>query len=545
MTRQLTKDRKLEHAVRTYEPTGKEDIQVPTDTDLSQDPQTEAEPLVTLSGRYHRLPRRITDDYIVEPKVLGKGCSGEVRLARSRQSSTGLFAVKTFNLQGISPEKREQLETEAEIFLAVDHPHVARLVDVYDSDDELSLVMECLTGGELFARVRKLKRFSEADAAVAAHQMLLAVNYIHSHGVVHRDIKLENFLYDYQGSSNLKLIDFGFSKVVQGDTKMDYCCGSMSYIAPEVITKSYTSQCDLWSLGVVVFVLLFGYMPFAAEKKEALCNIILRGDFEYKEDAWDRISESGQDFVRRLLVVNPKKRMTAQQALKHEWIIQHQRLEPIVDKGVVDALVNFGKASAFRRLCLSLMAWSLTSEEQSKVQDAFLAFDVGHNGAILLWEFKQTLKDKFNFDDQTIQQLFKALDLSRTHQIHYSDFLAAMVSSKIEVQDEHLQQTFRRFDVDGSGYITADGLKQVLGETFCGERIEKLMKEADLEDDGQISYQEWIFYLRYGASSDQSKVKSSFRIMKQKSAENMEVPFLFSTLGGTETRKSRQCCYVQ
>ena len=155
------------------------------------------------------------------------------------------FAVKAFKLRGVSKEKRKELESEAEIFLAMDHPHVAALTDVYESEEQLFLVMECMQGGELFDRVVQRKRFTEKDAARAIYQMLLAVNYIHSHDIVHRDIKLENFLYEAKDSDHLKLIDFGFSKIWHPNTTMAVSCGTLAYVAPEVLEKSYTSQCRL------------------------------------------------------------------------------------------------------------------------------------------------------------------------------------------------------------------------------------------------------------------------------------------------------------
>merc|ERR1719253_1495711 len=173
------------------------------------------------------------------------------------------FAVKAFKMSSVTGEKKTQLLAEVEIFLCMDHPHVTRLYDVFESEDQLHLVMECMEGGELFDRVTELKRFGESDAADAVYQMLLALNYIHSHGIVHRDLKLENFLYDKPGSSHLKLIDFGFSKIWDPNVKMHVSCGTLSYVAPEVLDKDYRSQCDLWSLGVVTFIILAGYMPFS------------------------------------------------------------------------------------------------------------------------------------------------------------------------------------------------------------------------------------------------------------------------------------------
>merc|ERR1719265_1112560 len=165
------------------------------------------------------------------------------------------FAVKTLKIgtgvqNFLKKDHLQQLKGEVENYLSMDHPHIVRLYDVYESKSELHLVMECAGGGELFEHVTKKKRFSEYEASDALRQMLLALNYIHSHGIVHRDVKLENFIFDSKSSGHLKLIDFGFSKMwdqTSGE-KMKQSLGTLAYAAPEVLNRSYTSQCDLWSL---------------------------------------------------------------------------------------------------------------------------------------------------------------------------------------------------------------------------------------------------------------------------------------------------------
>mmetsp|Transcript_54194 Transcript_54194/g.158231 ORF Transcript_54194/g.158231 Transcript_54194/m.158231 type:complete len:546 (-) Transcript_54194:196-1833(-) len=455
---------------------------------------------MSVSGRYHKAPQRIEDDYEVVHKVLGSGYNGVVRMATSRgrtASSSQKFAVKEFKLAMVANDKRAQLESEVEIFLCMDHPHITRLYDVYESEENLHLVMECMEGGELFDRVMEQKRFSERDAADAIWQMLLALNYIHSHGIVHRDIKLENFLYDSKGSSHLKLIDFGFSKMWDPNIRMHVSCGTLAYVAPEVLERSYTSQCDMWSLGVIVFILLAGYMPFAGGNQQVQSRKIAEGNYTLRPERWNSVSKDATDFTKALLQVDPAKRLTAQTALEHPWIARRDvNAKADVDQGVIDALRQFGSASKFRRCCMEMMAWSLSNEERSQVRQYFLTMDQNKQGTITLHELKQILVERFHVPDEETRQIFEALDTNNDEEIHYSDFLAAMVSNRIAMHDDLLRSAFKRFDQNNTGYITPESLRQVLGETFEGEKVESLVKEADQLQDGRISYAEFVSYLR-------------------------------------------------
>lgn len=451
-------------------------------------------------GRYHIPPRNIDEDYEVLSKVLGTGFNGEVKLARSRNQVHGhqMFAVKAFKTRGLTTESRAQLTEEVEIFLCMDHPHITRLFDVYESQDLVSCVMECMDGGELFDRLLDKKWFSERDTADAVWQMLLALNYIHSHGIVHRDLKLENFLYDTQGSDHLKLIDFGFSKLWDSSNKthMHASCGTLAYVAPEVLSKDYTSQCDLWSLGVIVFILLSGYMPFSGSEASQMRNIGV-GQFTWKPERWNLISKEARGFTEALLQVDHTKRLNAQQALNYPWIVQRDEAHHVeLDATVVDALRQFGHASRFRRCCMEMMAWSLSNEERSKVEEYFVSLDTSHDGTIKLHELKHVLVDKFHITDKETCDIFHAMDSTHHDEIHYSDFLAAMVSTRIALHDDLLRATFARFDVHHEGFITVEDLREVLGDTFEGQDVAKLLQEADMLQDGKIDYDEFVNYLR-------------------------------------------------
>jgi len=460
--------------------------------------RTKAGTTPDIGCRYHRAPKTINDDYRTERKVLGSGCEGDVHMATSKHDSKHKYAVKGFNLHGLTPEARQELANEAEIFLGMDHPHVARLVDVYESNTRLELVMECMTGGELFERIARKKRFSEKEAVHASWQMLLAVNYLHSHGLVHRDIKLENWLYESDQSDHLKLIDFGFSKFVDPDTTMSMSCGTMSYVAPEVLNKSYTNKCDMWSLGVTVFVLVFGYMPFSGTNRSQM-KAIMKGEYLIRQKVWDLVPETAQDFVNKLLVVDPDQRVSAEDALHHPWIVnrEHSRSEPVHDD-MLAALCSFSESTLFKRSCLQVAAWSLTSEQRSKVRDEFLKLDTAGKGTITFSELREVLKEHSSHGAEATEEALHTLG-DTNDEIHYSEFLAAMVSTQIALNDNLLLETFRRFDADGSGFITSENLRAVLGSTFDEEVLSEMLAEADTSHDGKVSLHEFMQYMKKGA----------------------------------------------
>jgi len=451
---------------------------------------------IPLSGRYHCDLRKLEDDYILSERVLGTGVNGEVRLATSLSQPEQKFAVKSFHL---SDRKNDVLLLTAEVenFLSLDHPHIARLCDVYESRQQLHLVMECMEGGELFDRLIEKKRFSEEEAIDALRQMLVALNYLHSHGIVHRDVKLENFVYDTKDGNRLKLIDFGLSQAwTSSEQNMSTTCGTVAYLPPEVISGSYTSQCDLWSVGVVGFCLLSGEMPFSGSQSVQMRKIS-KGEYYMKPAKWDSVSSEAKDFIKSLLEVDPSKRLSAQQALEHPWVARSCKDEQDGMEGVVEALREFSHATKFRKCCMEIMVWSLSNEDRAKVHDHFICLDLDKQGTISLSELRHVMVDKLQLvEEREVLQVFQALDYNNDQQIHYSDFLAAMLDTQIELSDDLLTSAFRRFDTDGSGFITADKLCHVLGSQVDGQSVETFVQEVDQNMDGRISFGEFAAYLK-------------------------------------------------
>ncbi|NXH12521.1 KCC1G kinase, partial [Bucco capensis] len=251
-------------------------------------------------------------------EALGSGAFSEVFLVKQR--STGkLFALKCIKK---SPLTRDSsLENEIAVLKKIKHENIVTLEDIYESTTHFYLVMQLVSGGELFDRILERGVYTEKDASVVIHQVLTAVKYLHENGIVHRDLKPENLLYlTPEDNSKIMITDFGLSKMEQNGI-MSTACGTPGYVAPEVLAqKPYSKAVDCWSIGVITYILLCGYPPFYEETESKLFEKIKEGYYEFESPFWDDISESAKDFIRHLLEKNPQTRFTCEEALRHPWI---------------------------------------------------------------------------------------------------------------------------------------------------------------------------------------------------------------------------------
>jgi len=448
---------------------------------------------IPVHSRYHQEPRTLDVDYDIRSDILGSGANGDVRLGTSKRNSRLKVAVKSFALEVMSASERSFLTAELETYLTMDHPHIARLLDVYESQDHLHLVMECMEGGDLFDRIDRKKKFSEEEASKALRQMLLALNYMHSHGYVHRDVKLENFVYDAEGSDWLKLIDFGFSTRwdPNANEKMHACLGTTTYCAPEVLQGSYTSQCDLWSLGVVAYIILCGKMPFRGTDRQQMKSISA-GAYPMDPKDWGGMSAECKDFVRSLLQTDPTRRLSAPAALEHPWIVKHHTASQDVAP-ILKCLREYSRTSAFQRCCSEVLAWSASNDDQAKVRDSFLALDVSQQGSLTFEELRDAMLKEFpTLEEEHVLSICDALDHSHDKRIHYSDFLSGMMGSQISFTHDMMVDAFRRLDVDNSGRISADNLLHCAGILFH-EIFESVTQEVVKSSEG-ICFEPFLSY---------------------------------------------------
>eukprot|EP01087_Luapelamoeba_hula_P006472 TRINITY_DN1654_c0_g1_i2.p1 TRINITY_DN1654_c0_g1~~TRINITY_DN1654_c0_g1_i2.p1 ORF type:complete len:237 (+),score=52.51 TRINITY_DN1654_c0_g1_i2:385-1095(+) len=203
----------------------------------------------------------------------------------------------------------------------VDHPNILKLFEVYEDDEHFFLVLELVEGLELFDKIVDRGNYSERDAANIVKQILEAVRYLHQEGIVHRDLKPENLLSAGEGENEVvKVADFGFAKNF-GEEKLVTSCGSPGYVAPEVLTEdTYTNAVDMWSVGVIIYILLSGYPPFYDESPPKIFKKITEAKYDFDDPVWDDISDIAKDLIRCLLVKDPYQRLSAKKCLKHPWI---------------------------------------------------------------------------------------------------------------------------------------------------------------------------------------------------------------------------------
>ncbi|KAH0724321.1 hypothetical protein KY285_000166 [Solanum tuberosum] len=397
------------------------------------------------------------------------------------------------------------------------HPNVISIKGAYEDAVAVHVVMELCTGGELFDRIIKRGHYSERQAAELARTILGVVEACHSLGVMHRDLKPENFLFvNEEEDSPLKTIDFGLSMFFKPGQIFDDVVGSPYYVAPEVLRKRYGPEADIWSAGVIIYILLSGVPPFWGESEEEIFDEVLHGDIDFELDPWPKISQGAKDLVRRMLIRDPKKRLTAHEVLCHPWVqIDGVAPDKPLDSAIFTRLTQFSAMNKLKKMAIRVIAERLSEEEIAGLKEMFKMIDTDNSGQITFDELKIGLK-KFgtNLNESEIRDLMKAADIDNSGTIDYGEFVAAMLhANKIEKED-YLFAAFSYFDKDGSGYITADELQKACEEFGIEDvHLEEIIQEADQDNDGRIDYNEFVAMMHKGnADLGKKRLPNNFNI---------------------------------
>lgn len=437
-------------------------------------------------------------------KVLGRGQFGVIRLATDR-STGNLYACKSISKRKLTcQDDIDDVVREIQIMKHLaGHPNITKIKDVFEDKSYAHFIMDLCQGGELFDRIVAKGHYSEKDAAALCRSIVSVVAHCHSMGVIHRDLKPENFLMATTVTdSEIKATDFGLSVFFKPSEHFQDIVGSAYYVAPEVLKRKYTKECDIWSCGVILYILLSGVPPFWGDSESQIFQSILKGKLDLDSDPWPKISREAKDCVKRMLVMDPAKRATADEVLQHAWMRENGvASDRPLDNAVVAKLRGFAAMNRLKREALKLIAQAMPAEELEGLRNLFKALDADGSGTITVAELREGVKANgaLNMNEEDLAQLIDRADADHDGQLDYNEFLAATINLTNLENEENLRKAFQYFDMDGSGTIDLHELQEALhtGGALTAE-IEQILKEVDTDGDGAIDYKEFCAMMTRG-----------------------------------------------
>lgn len=402
----------------------------------------------------------------------------------------------------------EDVRREVKILKALTgHKNLVQFYDAFEDTDNVYIVMELCEGGELLDRIlSRGGKYSEDDAKAVLVQILNVVAFCHLQGVVHRDLKPENFLYTSKDeNSQLKVIDFGLSDFVRPDERLNDIVGSAYYVAPEVLHRSYSIEADVWSIGVIAYILLCGSRPFWARTESGIFRAVLKADPSFEEGPWPSLSSEAKDFVKRLLNKDPRKRMTAVQALSHPWLRNSKDIKIPLDVIMFRLMKTYMRSSSLRKAALKALCKTLTVDELSYMKQQFTLLEPNKNGCITLENLRMALMKNATdaMKDSRILDFLTPLNALQYRRMDFEEFCAAALSvHQLEAFDNWKQQAriaYELFEKDGNRPIMIEELASELG---LGPSIpvHAVLNDWIRHTDGKLSFHGFVKLL-HGTST--------------------------------------------
>jgi len=443
----------------------------------------------------------IRDYYSLLSPPIGTGAFGEVRRAIHLQTNV-TRAVKIIKKSLTCKEQQESLINEVNILKMIDHPNIMKVFEFFQDEECFYIVSEYCNGGELFDKISSMTDFSEKFAAETMKQILSAIIYCHHNNIVHRDLKPEDILYDSKRpGACIKVADFGTSTLFTSEGFLQERIGTIYYVAPEVLRKNYTEKCDLWSCGVILYILLCGQPPFSDDDENITLSRILKAQYNFDGADWKNISPQAKSLVRKLLNPDMNKRYSALEALNDPWF-KLVLGEPTLDEPLaISTLNNLKQFRANRKLqhaiWMFLVSYFVTSEERKHLLRRFKALDTLGDGQISkneLIKWCQTLM-KSSDPETEAEEILKDVDNSGSGTINYTEFIIATINRENLLKRDRLESTFKLLDKNGEGFLTADKLEEMFNpgkqRDIDSEFWNEIISEFDQSGDGKLTFQEF------------------------------------------------------
>jgi calcium-dependent protein kinase len=439
---------------------------------------------------------QIEADYVIG-EIMGSGAFATVRKVTHKDSNQPR-ALKIIKKNPKQDSSRMYLEVD--ILKKLIHPNIMQIFEFYEDKKNFYIITEFCEGGELFDKVVDKGSFKEDEASQVIKQLVSAINYIHSNNIVHRDLKPENILLDTKKNNIIKIIDWGTARFFDKDKnkKMNKVSGTPYYIAPEVLFEKYDEKCDVWSCGVIMYILLCGYPPFNGETDNEILAKIKSGKFTFPEEEWGSLSNECKDLIKCMLEFDPKKRYSAAQCLTHVWLTEHNKKS--IDNNLTKrALTNMKKFHADRKLQQASLTYIvnhlMSKEDKNEMLEIFSSFDKNGDGVLTRDEIYEGYKNILGEVEaaKEVDRIMKEADLDKSGAIDYNEFLIACSNRQKLLNKEKLEATFKMFDKDGNGSISAKEIKDTLGSALGSDAklLDQIISEVDDDGNKEISLKEF------------------------------------------------------
>jgi calcium-dependent protein kinase len=449
--------------------------------------------------------------------VLGEGSFGTVYKVKHIQLKIdrAMKEIKR-NPKNISKDTEIEIMNEINILKQMDHPNIVKIFEFFIQPNAFYLVTEFCSGGELFNRIVEKGPFSEEFTAFIMYQIFSSVFYCHSMGIIHRDLKPENILIDSIDKKNnfmrIKIIDFGTAKIYEKGSIEKKIIGSSYYIAPEVLNKNYTEKCDLWSCGVIMYILLAARAPFEGKTDQDIMARIMTGKYDMTIPQLSKISTEAKQLINSLLQKDPSKRINAELAMNHIWFKKFQTRDKLnlitSDKmKYINNMKIHRKSNVLQSAALAYLVHNFT--QLNSVQELYKLFnwvDYNGDGKITKEELVKGFREFWGIESDNLEdevdKIFLNIDDDLNGHIECEEFVRAGIDKNIFLTDDILRFAFRYFDRDGSGEITPDEIKSVFfqnniqSDSNIDRKLKKIFGEVDVNNDGKISFEEFSHVMK-------------------------------------------------
>lgn len=457
-----------------------------------------------------RCNSQIAKRYDIDQCEIGSGGFGKVFVARDREMKSRTVAIKKVLI--MDEERKKVFQREAQIMKELDHPSICKLLETYEDRCFMFFVMEYCEGKDVLDRIMEDGLIQEHAAAGIVKQTASALLYAHNRGIAHRDLKPENLCYCNKdvAENHIKLVDWGLGSHF-GQVKMKSTVGSFTYAAPEVLeaeeTGAYTAACDIWSLGVVAYVMLCGKPPFWGDHVQILSGMKAE-TYPMTDVTWAAISPDAKDLIRGLLKYDPRTRLDLAKVLSSPWLRTHaeSQMDPQISGHVLGNLRRFSNSNHFFAICAAAVARQSDHKSLGDLRKVFCEMDTNGDGVLQLHEIKlgfEALYGKESPEGQDVERMFARLDLDDSGTIDYNEFCAGGMGAGVWSEEKVVWAAFKAFDVvDDNGRISREEIKQLLSSgdvkkgLDLGGVTEEIFKQFDKDRDGSLDFAEWLGLMR-------------------------------------------------